>query len=135
LVSAGHALARGAGESPHDIRDALANLRREASQELCPLGDPVRPDATVEPAAGRCDVEQDSAGIARMRCATHVPLATEGGHDPAGGALVEAELGGEGPERRRPAPKERVQGIALGQGDVVAADLVTLSDEIRSDEV
>ena len=102
---AGHAPASGTREAPHHVCDALPDLRRKAREEVGPLGDPIGSDLIVESAARRRDVEQDGAGVAGVCCTPHIAFASEGRHNPARGALVQAQLGGErvdvdGPRRR-----------------------------------
>src|SRR6266508_4782201 len=132
---AGHALARRARQAPHHVRDALTHVRGEAGEHLRPLGDPVGPHPAVEPPPRRRDVEQHGPCVARMRGACDVALALERGDHAARRALVQTELSGEGIERRGASAHEGIEGVALGQGNVVATDAVALAHEIGTDEV
>ena len=135
LGGAGHALASGTRQAPHHVRNALPDFRRKTRQEIRPLGYPIGSDPVVESAPSRRDVEQDSTGVGRVCCTPHIAFAPEGRHNPARGALIQAQLGGERVERGRPEAQERVEGVALGEGDVVAADLVPLTEQVGPDEV
>ena len=130
-----HALAGGVRDVSHDVGDAFAHFRGKACQQFGPLGDPVGSDPVVEPSASGRDVEEDGSGIAWVLRAPDIAFALEGCDDATRGALVEVQLRGKGVERGWPTSQESFQGIALGERDVVAANLVALAEEVGSDEV
>src|SRR5262245_18351559 len=70
-----------------------------------------------------------------MRGTAHVALAPERAHHAAGRALVQAQLGGQRVEGGRPAAQKRLEGVALGKRDVVAAEPAPLADQVGADEV
>src|SRR5262245_5204547 len=77
LGGAGHPLAGRGRNPPHDVRDALAHLRRKGGEQLGTLGDAVGADPVVQAASGRGDVEQDRPGVDRVRGLANVALAAE----------------------------------------------------------
>ena len=92
------------------------------------LGQDRVPDLPFQRAAGLGRLEEHGPAVLRMRQASHVPLALEGVHHPARRALVEIELRREVVQGHPAPPHQRLQGIALGDRDVVAADPVTVAE-------
>src|SRR6266545_376435 len=67
--------------------------------------------------------------------ATHISLSLKGGHDPAGGALVQAQLSSQRIQRGWSAAEESVESVTLGQRDIVAADLISLTQDVPLHEI
>ena len=107
----------------------------ESANNSGALRNPIVADTVVEPRPGGVTSSNTGAGVAGVRRPSHVTLALERRHDPAGRAFVETQPGGKRVERRRPAADEGLERVALGQRDVVAADLAPFAHEVGADEV
>ena len=69
------------------------------------------------------------------RSLLHVTLLHERSDDPAGGALVEEQPFGQRAQAHRPVLDERLEGVALRDGDIVAADAIAIAELIHAHEI
>ena len=89
----------------------------------------------MEPPAGRRDVQQHGARIHRVGGAAHVTLALKGRNHATRRTFVEGQTSSKRLECGRPATNQSLECIALTERDVMAADTVTLTDEVGADEI
>src|SRR5690242_689163 len=89
----------------------------------------------MEPAAGGREIDQDGTTIARMRLPCDVTLALQRGHDATGRTLVQIQFRGELVERPWTSLDQRFKRVALGDGDVMAADPVSIPELIDTHQV
>jgi len=92
-------------------------------------------DLRVElaPLLGRA--QHDRAPVCGILDAAGVPLAHQGVHDPAGGALVEVKGGGQPAEAEGAGLDQVAQGVALSHRDVIEADPRAVAELVDPDEL
>src|SRR5687768_16167605 len=132
---AGGAGAAGAGETLDELGGRLAYVLGDLHEQPLLLLDEVAEDPFHQAPARRRDPQHHRAAVARMRGAGDVTLAFERGQHAAGGPLDQAQVRRELVHGGEVAAHERVQRIALGDRDVVAADTITIPELVDANEL
>ena len=122
-------------ESAKHRDHSVSNLGIEILQELLLLRDEIVGDARAESLALRvaCRVVARPS-LASARCSTY-PFLTSVRDDAAGRALVEEQPLRERTEPHRAVLHERLERVALGDRDVVAADAIAVAELVDADQV
>jgi len=122
-------------EATEHLDDACANVRLELLQELFLLVDQIGRDPRAEPLALPSGPQRGGATILGIRALFNVSLPNETADHAAGCALIQEQPLGQRAEALWTVLDERLEGVALRHGDVVAADAVAIAKLIDADQI
>ncbi len=108
---------------------------RELREQRLLLREDVGLDARVQPPPMGGGFEVQCPPVLRAGAALHQALLLQPVDHAAGSALVQVQLGRQLVERERLAQHHRLQGIALRDGDVVAADAVAVAELVDAHQL
>jgi hypothetical protein len=126
---------RSPSESLNDLDDTSANLRGEVVQQLFLLVHQIRRNTRAQPLSLARGIDHSRPSIRGIRSLFYVPLSQERIHHAAGRAFVQKQAFRQRTQAHRTVVDQRLQGVALRHGNVVAADAIAISELIHAHEV